>query len=179
MFLVSQQLTDSHISIGELQDRFNNDDHSIPRKIIRMGANLVNSDPYWNKCKRELDAFTFYRRHVKKDLPCYFQSASIAEFHWIGLKLLLAKYLSAIDSKGESVETYLKKMNDMHFNRQIVLQNLHIVTLYFQARTINFYNTVGVELFNADDYWFRFEFAKSRGQIHSHGVLFSENHYKF
>ena len=98
-----------------------------------MGANLVNSDPYWNKCKRELDAFTFYRRHVKKDLPCYFQSASIAEFHWIGLKLLLAKYLSAIDSKGESVETYLKKMNDMHFNRQIVLQNLHIVTLYFQA----------------------------------------------
>jgi len=42
----------------------------------------------------------------------------------------------------------------------------------------NYYNTVYKELFQCDDYFFRYEFAKSRGQIHTHGILFSNEHAK-
>ena len=44
-YLVAQQLNDSHISIDELQEKLEYDDDSIPRKIIKMGANLPNTDP--------------------------------------------------------------------------------------------------------------------------------------
>jgi len=34
------------------------------------------------------------------------------------------------------------------------------------------------ELFQCDDFFFRYEFAKARGQIQTHGLLFSETHAK-
>ena len=34
-------------------------------------------------------------------------------------------------------------------------------------------SSVGRELFDYVDYWFRYEFAHGRGAIHSHGVYFS------
>ena len=176
-YLVSQQLADSHISINELQERFANDDHSIPRRIIRFGSNLVNSDPYWNRRKRELDAFLFFRRHIVGDLPVYFHTNSMAELHWDPLKQLLAKYISKTESSTYE-DVYRELNSNAHYLRQAILKNLHIVTTYFEARSINYYNTVAKELFNLTDYWFRFEFAKARGQIHSHGIIFSESHAK-
>ena len=176
-YLVAQQLNDTHITIEELHDRLESGDQSIPRKIIHMGANLVNSDPYWNKRKRELDAFTFYRRKEVGDLPCYFHTNSMAELHWLPLKQLLAKYLK--HTTGDDKQDYLNELNtNSHFLRKTVLENLHIVTRYFEARSLNYYNTVARELFDSDDYWFRFEFAKARGQIHSHGIIFSKTHAK-
>jgi len=53
-FVVAQQLNESHISINELQERLANNDDSIPRKIIKIGANLVNTDPYWMNRHQEL-----------------------------------------------------------------------------------------------------------------------------
>jgi len=142
-----------------------------------MSANLANTDPYWQKRKRELDAFTFFRRHIKGDLPCYFHTNSMAELHWLPLKQFLSNYLTEI--AGGEASIWLQKLNeDKHFLRKTVLENLHIVTLYFEARSINYYNTVCKNIFQANDYWFRFEFAKARGQIHSHGIIFSETHAK-
>ena len=81
-FLVAQQLNDTHISIDELQERLNNDDSSIPRKIIKISANLPNTDPYWMARRQELEAMTFFRRKEKSDLPAYFHTNSMAELHW-------------------------------------------------------------------------------------------------
>ena len=176
-FLVSQQLADAHITLEELKEKSRNGDESIPRKITQMGANLVQSDPYWGKRKRELDAFLFFRRKESGDLPCYFHTNSMAELHWSPLKLLLAKYISTYSN--DDTQSILDQLNtDTHFLRQTDLQNLHIVTRYFEARSINYYNTVAKELYQANDYWFRFEFTKARGQIHSHGIIFSELHAK-
>ncbi|XP_066914213.1 uncharacterized protein [Clytia hemisphaerica] len=101
----------------------------------------------------------------------------MAELHWAPLKQFLAKYISS--TCEITYDNILNKLNtDMHYLRRTVLQNLHIATLYFETRTINYYNTVAKELFNLTDYWFRFEFAKSRGQIHSHGLIFSETQAK-
>ena len=64
-----------------------------------------------------------------------------------------------------------KSEGDPNYKRRIILDNLHIVTSYFDARTVNYYATVMKELTQYDDFWIRYEFAKSRGEIHSHGIL--------
>ena len=40
-FLVAQQLNDAHLTIAELRHNIENDDASVPRKIIAMASNLV------------------------------------------------------------------------------------------------------------------------------------------
>ena len=59
----------------------------------------------------------------------------MAELHWAPLKRILAKYICI--SGQLDYETVLDKLNsDMHYLRQIVSQNLHIVTTYFEAHII-------------------------------------------
>ena len=40
-FVVSQQLNDAHLTIQQLQHNLNNNDDSVPRKIISMSKNFV------------------------------------------------------------------------------------------------------------------------------------------
>ena len=88
---------------------------------------------------------------------------------------LLIKYVA---KTGNLTEDYLRQklQNDSTFKRQLILSNLHIVSSYFDARTINYFATVNRELFAYDDCWWRYEFAKSRGEIHSHSVILSIKH---
>ena len=88
---------------------------------------------------------------------------------------MLAKYIASIQRTDENVIAQ-DLLSNRHKLRRAVLSNLHIVTQYFNARSINYDNLVLRELFQADDYWMRYEFAKARGQIHSHGIIFSSSH---
>ena len=161
-FLVSQQLNDAHLTIAELAENLRNNDDSVPRKIINVGANLPNSHPYWRNKKHELDNMLFYRLMEFGDNPAYFDSNSCAEYHCVPLLNLLIKYYSLINQKDESV--IREKVNsDNKFKRSLVLENLHIVTNYFDTRTINYYASVMKETLQYDDVWWRYEFAASRG----------------
>jgi len=51
------------------------------------------------------------------------------------------------------------------------------MTAYFTNRDKNFNNTVLKETIQFLDAWFRNEFAKMRGAIHSHGIYYSPEHY--
>ena len=64
------------------------------------------------------------------------------------------------------------------YKHKLIQENSHIVTAYFNARHINYENTVLKELLNFQDSWGRSEFAKSRGQIHNHSVYFSKQHFE-
>ena len=174
-FLVAQQLNDAHLSINELLENLNNDDDSVPRKIISMGKNLPNTDPYWRNEKTKLDALCTFRAKEFGDMPVYFDTNSCAEFHWKPLHTLLIKYHSAIHRKDEK-DIHDKFYNDNSFKRNLILKNLHIVTNYFDARVINYNATVNKILYDYSDVWWRYEFAKSRGEIHSHAVVFSATH---
>ena len=59
---------------------------------------------------------------------------------------------------------------DYKFRRELVLENLHIVTSYFDGRTINYFPSVIKELMQYDDVWWRYKFAKRRGKIYSHAI---------
>ena len=64
---------------------------------------------------------------------------------------------------------------DSVVKHKLIQQNSRIVTSYFNARHINYQNTVLKELFDFQEFWGRSEFAKSRGQIHDHSEYFSKN----
>jgi len=154
-----------------------NNDDSIPRKIIKVGANLPNTDPYWMNRRQELEGFTFFRRKETKYLAAWFITNCMAELHWKPLINLLAKYISTTTRKDEDDVRSELTLNSQYLRKQI-LENLHIATLMFDARSKNFVHTVGKTLFQTDDFFYRYEFAKSRGQIHTHGILFSKAHAK-
>ena len=80
-FLVSCQLNDAHLSIAQLRENLENNDDSVPRKIISVGKNFPNTDPYWKDHKKKLDSLC--EMHMKKygDSVAYFDTNSCAEFH--------------------------------------------------------------------------------------------------
>ncbi|CAC5375793.1 unnamed protein product [Mytilus coruscus] len=49
-------------------------------------------------------------------------------------------------------------------------QNTHIVTKYFDLRTNDYFYDVISPTFGVATYWYRQEFAKSRGMVHWHGL---------
>ena len=48
-------------------------------------------------------------------------------------------------------------------------ENAHIVGSYFNLRIQSYFRTVMTRAFGVDSFWYRYEFAKSRGMIHWHG----------
>ena len=148
-----------------------NEDESVPRKLISVASKFPNSDPYWRDRKIELDHYVLFRKEEHGDLPAYFDTNSLAEFHWKSLKKLLIEYESVV--KGIPREQLEEKVKEFSYYQQMVLNNLHIVTNYFDIRTVNYYTTVAREVFQTSDMWIRYEFAKGRGEIHSHAIIFS------
>ena len=175
-FVVAQQLNDAHLSIPDLREKLSNGDDSLPRKIINISANLPNTAPYWRDVKSDIDAMCFFRFKEYGDLPSYFTTMSCAEYHWVPLMDLIVKYLAKIQGR-EILDIRKEIENSPNMRRRVVLDNLHIVTTHFDARTINYYATVMKDITQYDDVWWRYEFAKSRGEIHSHGIVWSRKHH--
>ena len=91
------------------------------------------------KRRKELEAFTFFV--VKKLETAHFHTNSMAEIDWVPLIKLLLKHISAIESENvNDIENGF--MTNPQLLRRAVLNNLHIVTSYFDARSKNYYNTV-------------------------------------
>ena len=180
-FLVAQQLDDAHLGIAALRAAHESGDDSVARKIISVGGNLINTDTYWRERKRELDAMHSWRRARHGDLPAYFQTNSIAEYHDPLLHRVLALYISRtrgdVDERASSFETALHHLRtDNSYLRDVLQECGHITTTYFDAHATNYYATVLKEVMQYDDAWWRYEFAKSRGAIHSHSLLSSRMH---
>ena len=175
-YLVAQQLTDAHLGIAGLAANLAQDDTSVPRKILQHGGQLVNTDPFWKERKRELDALHVWRKYDFGDLPPYFHTLSMAELHWLEIERVLCLYLRTSRPGPAGVEAAERLQSEGAFKRQTLLECGHVVTNLFDARTVNYYATVAKELFQVDDVWWRYEFAKSRGAIHAHALLSSYLH---
>ena len=57
-----------------------------------------------------------------------------------------------------------------------VQQNPHIVAKYFDIRTKSYFDLVMSPVFDVGTFWYRQEFAKSRGMVHWHGLAWRNDH---
>ncbi|XP_066920537.1 uncharacterized protein [Clytia hemisphaerica] len=169
-----------HVGTNDLKKTSNNDE--IVDNIVKLALHCYNS----NEIPVVISSLTYRDDNFKDRIglindqlkaKCeernigYIDNSNIGKFHLNRRKLHL-------NAKGIATLAKNFKMKTKDFYEKSVLENQHITTHYFAARTINYYNTVMRTLLQSDTFWFRFEFAKGRGQIHSHGVLFSEQHAK-
>lgn len=101
-------------------------------------------------------------------LPSFFTTGSCAEFHFKPLKRLLGNYI--FDSTGEKVD-----LNDQNVMFHALQENTHIISHYFDLRTQDYFTDVMAPLFGVAAFWYRQEFAKSRGMVHWHGLCWRKD----
>lgn len=118
---------------------------------------------YWGQRAKELRSLVQFKINEGKGLPSFFTTGSCAEFHFKPLKRLLSMYIS--QTTGSSVD-----LNDKNILFKTLQENTHIVGQYFDLRTQSYFKNVMGPVFGVDSYWYRQEFAKSRGMVHWHGL---------
>lgn len=151
------------MTVSDLKEQLQNGNNSIPEKILYFGANLRGTSQYWAQRAKELRALIQYQINEGKGLPSFFTTGSCAEYHFKPLHRLLEIY--TFETTGEKVD--LSNRNVLFSALQA---NTHVVPHYFEQRTKNYFQEVMAPVFNVDTYWYRQEFAKSRGMIHWHGL---------
>ena len=115
-----------------------------------MSSNIVNTDPYWKERKHELDSLCFFKLKEHSVFPSYFDTSSCSERHCVSLHDVLIKYISK--TTGSNMENLKEKfLSDTNFCHQVILQNQHIVKSYFNARHLNYKDTVLKNIFQYED----------------------------
>jgi hypothetical protein len=87
---------------------------------------------------------------------------SCAEYFWPDLKRLLEEYILLAENQTVDLSLNHNDLNKALNDYTLVVQE------FFHLRVDAFLKTIGYETFGIKHFWGRFEFAKSRGQIHLH-----------
>jgi hypothetical protein len=93
--------------------------------------------------------------------PSLFVTFSCAEYHWQYIENLLNARRKIAGDPPISLKTVTEKVRAVN-DYSIIIQE------YFQARVSDFLENYAKEVFGIHHYYARFEFAKSRAQIHVH-----------
>ena len=168
-YFVDQQLRDPHLTVADLQERLARGDTSFTNKLLYFGANLRGTAQYWHQRRRELRALVEFMVNETKGLPSFFMTGSCAEFYFPPLRRLLEQYI--LQTTGKEVNL----AEDSNARYKAVQENTHVVVNYFDLRTQSYHENVLKPVFGVSDYWYRYEFAKSRGQIHWHQLSWRED----
>jgi len=149
-------------SLDSLHDQIMSGDHTFIDKLMYFGKVVPGSSAYWRSKKAEL--YSWISHHIEKGrgAPNIFLTLSCAEYFWPDLKRLLEEFIYA--AEGRRVNLSLN-----HTELQKALNDYTLVVQeFFHLRVDEYLKTIGFHAFGITHYWGRFEFAKSRGQIHLH-----------
>ena len=162
-YIFQQQLGDKHLTVSDIKEKLQKGDRSIAEKIVYFGACLRGTDQYWVQRSRELRALIQFQINEGQGLPSFFTTGSCAEYHFKPLRRLLEMY--SLETTGIEVD-----LGDRNVLFATLQRNTHVVAHYFDMRTTSYFNKVMGPLFGVKSFWYRQEFAKSRGMIHWHGL---------
>ena len=162
-FIVQQKLGEEQLSVSTLKEQIQNGDESFSKKLLYLGSNLRGTSQYWTQRLKELRSLIQFKINEGKGLPAFFATGSCAEFYFKPLKRLLQIYIK--ESTGKDID-----LDNKPTLFKALQENTHIVADYFDKRTLNYFHEFIMPVFNVDTYWYRQEFAKSRGMIHWHGL---------
>ena len=161
-WFVSDFVGDSPPNLETLQTKLLSGDQSFIDKLMYFGKVVPGSNAYWRSKKAEL--YSWINHHIEKGRgpPNIFMTLSCAEYFWPDLKRLLEHYIYITEGTKVDLDVNLHKLHQALNDYTIIVQE------FFQIRVDEFLKTIGLEVFGIKHYWGRFEFAKSRGQIHLH-----------
>ena len=152
----------------ELRENLQNSGDGMINNFIYLSASLRGTQQYWSQRAKELRALIQFKIERGDGLPSYFATGSCSEFHMKPLRELLKKFYMV--SKGE-----VPNLEHPATLFKCIQDNSHIVGKYFDMRTKCYFEEVMVPAFGVDCYWYRQEFAKSRGMIHWHGLAWRKD----
>jgi hypothetical protein len=160
-FIVQQKLGEDHLTVDELKEMLNRNDNSIAKKILYFSNTLRGTPQYWHQRSKELNSLIQFNISEGNGLPSMFTTSSCAEYYFKPLKKLLNSYQELTSGKP------IVSRSDLY---EAIQQNPHVVTHYFDLRSKSYFKYVMAQIFGLKSYWYRYEFAPSRGMIHSHGL---------
>ena len=104
-----------------------------------------------------------YHIKIGNGSPSYFMTLSCAEYHWQDLQRLINQKRKELGLEPLDMSILRNRINAMN-EYSLVVQE------YFVERVQSFLDSFGKEVLGIEHYYVRFEFAKSRGQVHAHLV---------
>ena len=148
-------------TIDELKQKIKDGDKQFISKMMYFTNKVRGSDSYWRTKRSEV--YTWINHHIQEGngAPSVFMTLSCAEYFWPDIERILKQ--KARDCENRTIDLD----NEAEWHSLIRKYSMDIQE-YFQMRTKDFLEKVAKEQFGITHYWCRFEFAKSRGQIHAH-----------
>jgi Helitron helicase-like domain at N-terminus len=149
-------------SLDALQEQIQQGDQTFIDKLMYFGKLVPGSTAYWRSKKAEL--YSWINHHIEKGrgAPNIFMTLSCAEYFWPDLKRVLEEYILLTENRKVDLNLNHSELNKVLNDYTVVVQE------FFQIRVEEYLKTIGIHVFGIKKYWGRFEFAKSRGQIHLH-----------
>lgn len=156
-------------SLEELQEKIESGDQTFVEKLMYFGKSVPGSAAYWRSKKSEL--YSWINHHIEKGrgAPNIFMTLSCAEYFWPDLKRILEDFILHAEGRKVNLELDHSTLNNVLNDYTLVVQE------FFHLRVQEYFKTIGINVFGIKYYWGRFEFAKSRGQIHLHLLGITNN----
>jgi hypothetical protein len=147
--------------IDSLKEKLKNNDTKFIDKLQYFAQCVPGSNSYWRNKRAEL--ISWIGPHVEQGnvAPSLFVTLSFAEYHWQDIEKLFNARRKIAGDPPISLKTVTEKVRAVN-DYCIIIQE------YFQALLSDFLEKYAKEVFGIHHYYTRFEFAKSRGQIHVH-----------
>jgi len=159
-FLCNQS-DESRLSLDELNDLIGgNRGEQFLNKIVRHARKIKGTRPYWRQMRNELTA---YAENIDKG--SLFFTLSAADLQWYDLHAHMPQF----NEYKAADETQRYRIASRNLN-----ENPHIAAYWLHRRFDLFKKYVLMDLFDCDDFWFRFEW-QLRGSGHIHGFLWSSS----
>ena len=191
-------------SVAEVQEWADSNINQFLRSVHSYTSQIQGTDAYWNNVRHHCESVIRHNIIRGRGLPSFFITSSCAEFHHqplcrlvseaVAKERILFQEASMLDPThpefGQpervnplhgktwlevSKEEYDKMNTDDKYRRQKILKHSHITVRFFEARTKQYINSVLKPVWGIRDFFFRFEFAEGRGQIHFHGIFWRED----
>ena len=158
-------------TLDELKQKIKNGDTSYIDRLQYFSQKQRGSDAYWRSQRAQVYSWIHHHIENGNGPPTLFLTLSCAEYYWPDIIRLLEERIKIADKRGECPE--LKK------NKTALLKAVDeysiVIQEYFSLRVNEWIETVGKKVFGIKHDWFRYEFAKGRGQIHIHMLCMLDN----
>ncbi|MGH3055980.1 MAG: hypothetical protein ACRDL7_13480, partial [Gaiellaceae bacterium] len=152
-------------TLPELKDTIRAvDGDKFIKSLIYYSKTIRGTSSYWRSVKDKMHAWINFHITRGNGPPTIFMTLSCAEFFWPDLmKILMARHSIAFP--------HLETPN-LHSNMaaRVRVVNMFILEVqeFFQQKTKQFLDDVFPPLFGISQFFCRYEFTKTRGQIHCH-----------